>query len=105
MRCTSWSILFICILMVCLSTFMVFGSSRVHSNENNASSTLYKQDTQSLFPQDQVLKINVNIEESEWEDMVENAIEEEYKIVTVVINEEVYPYVKIRPKGNSSLRT
>lgn len=58
-----------------------------------------------VIPRDHVLYIDIQMEPSEWNDMLDNAINEEYKIASIQIDNELYPYVKIRPKGNSSLNT
>ncbi len=55
------------------------------------------------FRPDQVMEINIEIGEADWQDMMENAIDEEFHPASVTVNGDVYPYVKIRTKGNSSL--
>lgn len=55
------------------------------------------------FQPDQVMEINIEISEADWQDMMENAINEEFHPASVTVNGDVYPYVKIRTKGNSSL--
>lgn len=55
------------------------------------------------FQPDQVMEINIEINEADWQDMMENAIDEEFHPASVTVNGDVYPYVKIRTKGNSSL--
>ena len=57
------------------------------------------------IPRDHILHIDIQMEPSEWNDMLDNAINEEYKIASIQIDNELYPFVKIRPKGNSSLNT
>ncbi len=57
------------------------------------------------IPRDHVLCIDIQMEPSEWNDMLDNAINEEFKIASIQIDNELYSYVQIRPKGNSSLNT
>ncbi|MDA3733874.1 CotH kinase family protein [Niameybacter massiliensis] len=56
-----------------------------------------------LFNQNQVSIIDVQIEQSEWDEMIESALEENYVKCNLVINGETYYNVGIRAKGNSSL--
>lgn len=58
-----------------------------------------------LFSTDKVHTIDIVVQESEWEEMLENAREEEYISCNVVIDGESRKNVAIRPKGNSSLST
>ena len=56
-----------------------------------------------LFDTDEILRINLVMEEDEWEDMLANAMEEAYYACDVEINGEMFYHVGIRPKGNTSL--
>ncbi len=56
-----------------------------------------------LFGADQVLGVNILMEESQWTDMLQNAIEEEYYPCDVEIGGKTFYQVGIRPKGNTSL--
>ncbi len=56
-----------------------------------------------LFDTDEPIRIDILMAEGEWEDMLENAMEEEYYACDVVVNEEKIYNVGIRPKGNTSL--
>lgn len=56
-----------------------------------------------LFGTDQVLGVNILMEEAQWTDMLQNAIEEEYYPCDVEIGGKTFYQVGIRPKGNTSL--
>ena len=56
-----------------------------------------------LFDTDRLIDIDILMDEDEWNDMLENAIEEEYHVCDVVVNGTKFRNVAIRPKGNSSL--
>ena len=56
-----------------------------------------------LFNQDQVSTIDIQMDQSEWDEMIENALEENYVKCNLLINGETYYNVGIRAKGNSSL--
>jgi len=57
------------------------------------------------FDKNSVNQINVDIEDKDFEWLMENAINEEYKSCNITINGETFYNVAIRPKGNSSLNT
>ena len=56
-----------------------------------------------LFGDSSINEIDIQISEEDWEDMLENPLEEEYHVADVVINGETVSNVAIRTKGNNSL--
>lgn len=56
-----------------------------------------------IFQEDAVNEINIEIDEADWQDMLENPLEEEYHKANVTINGETVGNVAIRTKGNNSL--
>ena len=56
-----------------------------------------------LFNTDEVISIDIQMDEDEWEKMLANASSEEYYVCDVVINGKKIRNVAIRPKGNTSL--
>ncbi len=58
-----------------------------------------------LFSTDKVHRIDIAADESDWEEMLQNAAEEKYISCTAVIDGEKFGNIAIRPKGNSSLST
>ncbi|MDM5332966.1 CotH kinase family protein [Ureibacillus composti] len=56
-----------------------------------------------LFNEDVVTTIDITIDDKDWEDMLANPLNEEYKEASVTINGEAISNVAIRTKGNSSL--
>lgn len=57
----------------------------------------------ALFDTDSVMQIQIFMEEGAWQDMLANAIREEYYSCDVVINGNRIENVGIRTKGNTSL--
>ncbi|WP_258359831.1 CotH kinase family protein [Moorella sulfitireducens] len=55
------------------------------------------------FQRDKVMEINIQIDRADWDYLIENAAREEFCTATVIVNGDVYPLVRIRAKGNSSL--
>ncbi|MCR4786966.1 MAG: CotH kinase family protein [Lachnospiraceae bacterium] len=56
-----------------------------------------------LFDTDEIISIDIQMDEEEWENMISNALSEEYYVCDVVINGTRINDVAIRPKGNTSL--
>ncbi len=56
-----------------------------------------------LFDTSSIMSVNILMDEDEWNDMLENAISEEYYQCDVNINGTTFYQVAIRPKGNTSL--
>lgn len=67
---------------------------------NNAVTMKYES---KLFSTDQIMDIDILMDEDDWNDMLENAISEEYYSCNVVVNGKTFYSVGIRPKGNTSL--
>ncbi|MFC7062622.1 CotH kinase family protein [Halobacillus seohaensis] len=59
----------------------------------------------SIFNKEEISEVNIEIEESDFEDMLENPLEEEYKEAAVTYNGIDVPYTGVRFKGNSSLNS
>ncbi len=57
------------------------------------------------FQKDQIMEVDIQIDEADWDQMLASASEEKFVTATVVINGDAYQSVRIRPKGNSSLRS
>ncbi len=56
-----------------------------------------------LFDTSEIIDINIQMSESAWQDMLKDAIKEEYYECNVIINGTTFYSVGIRPKGNTSL--
>ncbi|MFB9326722.1 CotH kinase family protein [Paenibacillus aurantiacus] len=63
-----------------------------------------KLDTQ-VFPKDKVVDVKITLDEADFQDMLDNASAEEYKMATVEYNGVKYENVAVRTKGNLSLRS
>ena len=50
-----------------------------------------------------IISIEIIADEADWQEMLDNAINEEYIMADVVVNGKKFQKVGIRPKGNSSL--
>lgn len=57
----------------------------------------------TIFDDDKVIEINIEMDETAWQAMLDNASAEEYTATNITVNGVTYNNVAIRPKGNSSL--
>ena len=76
------------------------------SNEIQAvygNSAVTMQYESKLFDTDQIMDIDILMDDEDWQEMLDNAIEEEYYSCDVVVNGKTFYSVGIRPKGNTSL--
>ena len=56
-----------------------------------------------LFDTDEIMTVDIIMSDEEWQELLDNAINEQYVACDVVINGETYYNVGIRAKGNTSL--
>lgn len=57
-----------------------------------------------VYPHDEVVTVNIEISSSDYNDMILNALDEEYYVADITYNGYTLSNVAIRTKGNSSLR-
>ncbi|CDM69042.1 Hypothetical protein CM240_1884 [Clostridium bornimense] len=70
--------------------------------EQNSITTSFEYETE-LFNHDKIINLDISIDEDSWDDMLENALSEEYVSCDVTVNGKAFKNVAIRPKGNTSL--
>jgi len=56
-----------------------------------------------LFDTSEIISVNILMDEDEWNEMLSNAMSEQYYICDVIVNGQRFYDVAIRPKGNTSL--
>lgn len=88
----------LCLLLAFAIAFGLVGSG---SALNNTTKTTPAYATQLFGPD--IITIDILADESDWQSMLDNAINEEFIAVDVVVNGTKFSNVGIRPKGNSSL--
>ena len=94
---------FISIVTLILSIIFIFVMSNFSTiSKSNGDNT---KNLSAVLDKESVTDINIDIDESDWQWLMDNASNEEYKSCNVTINGETYYNVGIRPKGNSSLST
>lgn len=81
------------VVVFCVAAYFVVG--RADSATDTYAAHIFQEDT--------VNEINIEIDEADWQDMLENPLEEEYHKANITINGETVGNVAIRTKGNTSL--
>ncbi len=85
-------------IVVLLVVTVVYEQPMVNSQTQSQSVT-----DKYVFPHNEVIDVNITIDEEDWADMVENALDEEMVMADITYNGYTLKQVGIRPKGNSSL--
>ena len=57
----------------------------------------------ALFDTGEIITVDIRMDQDDWDEMLSNALSEEYYECDVVINGTKFSHVAIRPKGNTSL--
>lgn len=70
---------------------------------NSTTSSVTEKTLASVLDKESITEINIDIDESDWNWLIENATDEEYRSGNITINGETFYNVGIRPKGNTSL--
>ena len=86
-------------VVICLIAGLIVGQSDKYAGNANISMEY----PSKLFDTDEVISVNIKMDEDEWNEMLENAMSEEYYVCDVEICGETFKNVAIRPKGNTSL--
>ena len=82
------------VVVFCVAAYCAVGRA------DSAESHTY---AEHIFQDDMVNEINIEIDEKDWQDMLDNPLEEEYHKANITINGETVGNVAIRTKGNTSL--
>ena len=88
------------IAVIAVSLIILFSESLQKKYGSKEISLSYQEE---LFNVDEIITVNIIMDEEEWRELLENAIDEEYVPCNVVINGVSYENVGIRAKGNTSL--
>ena len=88
------------VIVAVVFTFLFTYFPNIMSIQAQGRTALYMEE---LFDSSVISQIEIEVAEEVWQEMLDNALEEEYISCTLTINGETYREVGIRPKGNSSL--
>lgn len=70
---------------------------------NATEKTIQPEYITNLFNKDDIMEIDIDIDEKLWNELADNAMEEEYYSANITINGETYYNVGLRAKGNTTL--
>lgn len=70
---------------------------------NNETSSIAQKKLSTVLDKESITDIDIDIEENDWNWLIENALNEEFRSCNITINGETFYNVGIRPKGNTSL--
>ena len=87
------------VIAICFSSLIVL----LPKNITLATSITQPNYVTTIFDDDKVIEINIEMSEDDWQEMIDNASAEEYTSANITVNGTTYTNVGIRPKGNSSL--
>lgn len=96
---------YISIISIILAMILLLSLVYIN-NKNKSKTTMENTQTtlETVLNKDNITEVNIDIEESDWKWLIENATAEEYRSANITINGETIKNVGIRPKGNSSLK-
>ncbi len=95
----------ICWIFIALAVVftVLFASGKLtFISDNISNNSPY---AEKLFDTSYVHSINIEIDESEWQDLIDNAQQEQYHTCNITIDGTVVDNVGVRAKGNTSLST
>ena len=87
------------VIAICFSSLIVL----LPKNITLATSITQPNYVTTIFDDDKVIEINIEMSEDDWQEMIDNASAEEYTSANITVNGTTYTNVGIRLKGNSSL--
>lgn len=94
----------ICVMMAVAVAFCIWVSGFSQEAVETLGSVKVSMKYESaLFDTDKPIKIDIQMAQEQWDEMLENAIAEEYYACDVLINDQKLYNVGVRPKGNTSL--
>ncbi|MGN2370294.1 CotH kinase family protein [Clostridium cagae] len=70
---------------------------------NNETSSIAQKKLSTVLDKESITNIDIDIDDSDWNWLIENALNEEFRSCNITINGETFYNVGIRPKGNTSL--
>lgn len=97
------NIMRISIISMTLSVLFIIGYWLKVEGEDSLSSISQPEYMDKIFQKGKVHEMDIQVDEKDWEYLLENAIQKEYIMGDVVIDGETFSCVGIRTKGNSSL--
>lgn len=93
------------ISIVSIILSFIFMISLIRFNTNPKNQSMNDKKIETVLDKESVMDVNIKISDENWNWLIENAQQEEYRNADITINGETFYNVGIRPKGNSTLTT
>ncbi len=93
------------VVIICVAVLLCAGAVFYTGNKagTDSESGLSKEYETKLFDTSEIMKVDIQMDEDQWQEMLDNASSEEYYSCDIVVNGSKFYNVGIRPKGNTSL--
>lgn len=94
---------FVAIALIFTSILVVFSNSTVYKENVNLKSNSNFEYVEELFGDGKIMTVDISVDETTWNNMLENATDKEYISCDVTVNGKKFSSVGVRAKGNSTL--
>lgn len=92
------------IVGVFVAIAIIISSCIVLSYKGDSVDTTVSQEYETkIFDKTKITSVSIDMDKDQWDDMIKNALKEEYYSCDITVNGEKFTNVGIRPKGNTSL--
>lgn len=91
------------VMVIALLTVVVCIALAVNAGSSKETALKQPDYMTKLFDKDKVIEVNIKIDEKDFDDLKENAMEEQYYKADITIDGVTFNNIGIRAKGNSSL--
>ncbi|NOU94635.1 spore coat protein CotH [Paenibacillus sp. LMG 31456] len=106
---TKAAVLLLCICLIFGVTGCVLTDNLASFQTSAKASSAVSKNTQNIeekvFPKDKVVDVKITLDPDDFQDMLDNASNEEFKTASVDYNGQHFDNVAVRTKGNLSLRS
>ncbi|OOM76263.1 CotH protein [Clostridium puniceum] len=89
--------------IIAILLLLIFGVSLVYYNKGKDTNETTEKTVSTVLDKESITEISIDIEDRDWQWLLDNATEEEFRSCNITINGETFNNVGIRPKGNTSL--
>lgn len=104
------AVFLLCICLIlgltgCMLTDKEAGSAKLEEETKPAVTEQEQLIDETVFPKDKVVDVRITVDPADYQDMLDNAGNEEYKTASVNYNGQQIDNIAVRTKGNLSLRS
>lgn len=89
--------------VIALLLVLIFFVSLVYYNKGKYKNKTTEKTVSTVLDKESITEISIDIDDTDWQWLLDNATEEEFRSCNITINGETFNNVGIRPKGNTSL--